>query len=107
MSEQVFGVCNDCGGQSLLGIAHKCEDGGVRAGQRLAAELLDRCLALAHIPLPPAEEAKHGQWMTGAGLLWLYRIAYRVRSRMNGLESYKDRAGMARVVCDLGGELYK
>lgn len=99
-------VCNDCGGQSPVGAVHKCSDKGkFAAGQRMAADLVDSriCQFVERERKSLLLKSRH----CGAGLLWLYRIAYRIRSRMNGLEKYKDRADMARVACELGGELYQ
>jgi hypothetical protein len=44
---------------------------------------------------------------SGCGLLWLYRIAYRIRQKMSGMERYGDRAQMARAACAMGGEWVK
>ncbi len=38
------------------------------------------------------------------GMLWLLRVLYRERAKMNGIGKYKDRAEFARRVCALLGE---
>lgn len=92
-----FFVCPDCGQQYPVSRPdHACD----AQGQRLAAELLD-------LVIDPLYSDETGSIESGIGLLWLYRIAYRVRSRMNGLGKYKDRAEMARRVCELAREFHK
>jgi len=106
-----FCVCTDCGSSYPVSTVHKCRDKEQRVGQRLAAEMLDQLIVHLSMLLPV--QIRAGQLgmapinRAGAGLLWLYRIAYRVRSQLNGLEKYKDRAELARIACELGGELYK
>ena len=101
-SERQTWSCPDCGGSLPLSeTSHDCW----QAGRRRAAELLDGFIMSFGDPV--YKSACFSQPLTGAGLLWLYRIAYRVRSRMNGLEKYKDRAEMARLACELGGGLVK
>lgn len=83
-------VCPDCGAQYPVeqDAAHRCD----AQGQRMAAELVDLSMRNAE---------------NGCGLLWLYRIGYRIRQRMNGLEMYGDRARLGKYVCELGGEIIK
>ena len=73
MSEQYYAVCSDCGAQTLIGDVHKCKDGGQYKGQRIAAELIDRLIA--EFQTGPFVGRATGDTRTGAGLLWLFRIA--------------------------------
>lgn len=92
-----FFVCPDCGRQFPTSEPnHSCDE----QGQRLAAELLDELI-------DPAFSDVDGSLNSGIGLCWLYRIAYRIRSRMNGLGKYKDRAEMGRRICQLAREFRK
>lgn len=95
-----FWVC-ECGAQTPVGKPHVC---AVYA-QRSSAELIDSFIqcsgdfnlaidngaAVKRLHVPIVDDA--------VGLLWLYRIAFRIRSRMDGLEKFKDRAELARRVC--------
>lgn len=81
----LFYVCRDCGSQYQG--AHSCD----RQSLRHAAEALDALIA--------------DERATGPGILWLYRIAYRVRAKLDGLGKYRDRAEMARRICEAGGTI--
>jgi len=87
-AKNLVAVCPDCAHQYPPDSSHSCS----AQGQRIAAELIDDLI----------ESFDNGG---GAGLLWLYRIAYRTRQKMSGMEKYGDRAAMARKACGLGGEL--
>jgi hypothetical protein len=94
MPENCVGVCPDCITQYPLHVEHHCLEEGHRKGVELVEQLLG--------------EVEHlNREATGSGLLWLIRIAYRMRQRMSGMERYGDRARVARVACELGGELYR
>lgn len=82
--ETINYVCPDCAAHYSPRVRHVC----LSAGQRLASELLDRVILSGKV-----DEAE--------GLLWLYRVAFRVRLHLNGLRKYEDRARMARHACEL------
>ena len=82
-----YWVCHDCAGQFPMGTGdpHYCLPRRVRE----MAEWIDGAIAVCDDP---------------RGLLWLIRIAYRWRKRMNGVEQYGDRAALARRVLELMGD---
>jgi hypothetical protein len=93
-------VCPDCASQHSLDVDHRCS----AQGQRIAAETLDEFIHDAE-KIADVYTSAPSLGFSGAGLLWLYRVAYRIRQKMNGMERYGDRAALARRVCGLGGEL--
>ncbi len=76
-------MCGDCGSQlALTDTTHTCQP----MIQRRLVEMLERRLDACN---------------DGLGVLWLVRVLYRERAKMNGVGKYKDRAELARRVCAL------
>lgn len=74
-------VCGDCCAQlALTDTEHTC----LPMLQRRMMERLEKLL---------------GECDDGLGVLWLVRVLYRERAKMNGVGRYKDRADLARRVC--------
>lgn len=82
LTEELVAVCPDCAAEFPVRSVHSC----VWQAHRYAVDLMDSLIRNTE---------------SGVGLLWLYRIAYRVRQKGNKLEKYADRAAMARRVCEL------
>jgi hypothetical protein len=84
LTETIRFSCIDCGGEFPLGTQHLCE----RMTRRYGVKLLESLI----------EDAEHP-----TGLLALYRITYRLRSTLSGLDKYADRAALAQRVMRLDG----
>lgn len=80
MSERLFSVCPDCGNQFPLPTNHRCD-----------RQALREFVAQIEVWVHDADNSHD--------LLWLYRVLYRLRSKLNGLGVYKDRAELARKIC--------
>ncbi len=97
-------VCPDCGTQSPVSNTHTC---GAQ-GQRMAVELVEGMLGEIETAYMLSFATRSTlDLQTGCGVLWLIRILYRLRQKISGMEMYGDRALMARIACELGGELIK
>lgn len=81
-TEQVISYCPHCGKSESMDNTHRCFPGE----RRMTALILDVMMAEADDPIQ---------------LLWLVRVAHRLRQSMNGLEKYRERAGLAREVIRL------
>lgn len=76
-------VCGDCCAQlPLSNTSHTCLPMLQRRMVERLELLLDSC-------------------DDGLGVLWLVRVLYHERAKMNGVGRYKDRAILARRVCGL------
>jgi hypothetical protein len=82
MTEEFCSYCPHCGKRVEIDGEHKC----FADDRRQTALLLEYAIDTADNPMQ---------------LLWLIRIAHRLRQTLNGLEKYRERAELARRVIGL------
>jgi hypothetical protein len=83
-TECIWCVCADCAAEFSLSDVHLC-DGMLR---RRGVQLIENLITEVDDP---------------TGLLALYRVMYRLKSTISGLERYADRAALAQRVMRLDG----